>query len=90
MKFRNVIKYLQACSFVLSFFFLLFYVLMNVSVGGASLWLSDWSNNALDEVVDRDKKNQRILYYGLILLSQGNSKLSKKLYEVFIWKADFI
>lgn len=68
-----MIKYFRACSYVLSFFFLLFYVLMNVSVGGASLWLSDWSNNALNEVDDRDKKNQRLMYYGLILLSQGNS-----------------
>ena len=80
MKLSVIIEYIKSCRLWMSAVFLLLYILSHVCDISASFWLSDWSNDAIeDPKAAINKKYFRLTVYAVLGFSKcTKSKLIKQ------------
>jgi ABC-type multidrug transport system fused ATPase/permease subunit len=65
IKLSVLLDYIKKCGIVNSAFFLLFFILSNITFAASSLWLSAWSNEATSEQSQSSKYFRLTIYVSL-------------------------
>lgn len=75
MKFSVYLEYLRAMGWGYTAMVFLVYFIQNVAFIGQNLWLSDWTNDAVDYyniTYPNWKRDTRVAVFGVLGLAQGN------------------
>lgn len=71
LRTKTIVDYFRASSFLITFLFLLGYLVMNIFYALSSFWLSEWTNANIEPTGDKLDKNFRILVFGLFGFGQS-------------------
>lgn len=75
VKFSMYLQYLRAMGWIYSSMVFLVYFIQNIAFIGQNLWLSDWTNDAVDYMnmtYPNWKRDTRVGVFGALGISQGN------------------
>lgn len=75
VKFSVWFQYVQAMGWGYAFWALFIYIIQNVAFIGQNLWLSDWTNDAVEhynQTYSPMKRDTRVGVFGALGMTQGN------------------